>query len=449
MKKKDISFIIFIFIIELVFSMLFPVYQTPDEMAHLQMIYTDMNQSIVVDELYGDFADTTRIIGNYDQKVDIDKYFNTDHKLKNNLKLTLPRLLIIRHLPQSFGILIGHFLELPALFALFLAEFFAICFYAIACAIVLKILPIKKEIMKFIMLLPIVIQQMGSLSYDVVLISLSFIFIAYIMHLKFKKEKITIIDLLIISLLLSSIMCTKIPYILLGLLLIVLPIDKINILGFNKEKIFKYKKILIILFILIMIIVSVIALNTSYGRTIIAFFTHPIELFKILFFTIKSHGTGFAYTLVGNFGWLDTPVSIIYCLFVAVLGFIITFMITNDEKNNKFSRIDKILLFGIFIFIFIILILSLFEWTITMNGINDFSKWSFKTTVNFIKNNIIVIDGIQGRYFVPILPLLCFSFSSSKITGFVNKIHPNVIKIIGFSVVILYMFIIILSRYWI
>src|SRR5574344_1882031 len=178
MKKYLNSYLLFFItylFVGLIFAFLMPTYQVPDEQSHISMIYEELNQNINSHEIYKDFDDTIRITYNKDQKVNKSEYFRFEKKLNNNLKLKIPSIRIIRHLPQAIGIIIGHFFKLPMFIALFLAELLALLFYTLICTLSLKIIPFKKHIMAFIMLLPVSIQQAGSLSYDAVLIPICFL----------------------------------------------------------------------------------------------------------------------------------------------------------------------------------------------------------------------------------------------------------------------------------
>ena len=104
----------------------------------------------------------------------------------------------IRYLPQTIGMTISELFNFPIIFAVTLSEFLAVIFYTFICYLALKKIPIKKEVMMLIMLLPICIQQMGSFSYDMMLNCFSFLFIAYIFHFKFEKERITTKDLFLL-----------------------------------------------------------------------------------------------------------------------------------------------------------------------------------------------------------------------------------------------------------
>lgn len=453
--NREYVFPIIVLIVTFVFSLLFPMYQVPDELKHIQMTYEELGQDFEVYETYCKYFDVIRIAGNPNELVNYGAYFNFDIKATSELKLTFPKLTLIRHLPQSISILIGHLFDLPVIIIVLLGELLAAVTYALSCYVVLKIMPFKHNIMKFIMLLPILIQQMGSFSYDVILISASFIYIAYILYLKFSKKRIILLDFVKIILLLAIMALTKIPYVLLGLLILILPVKKIDIKIFNikiNEKfILKYKKVLLFILALAIIMILYIMTKITIGKTLLAFLINPIGLIKIIIATLISHGTGFIYTIVGNLGWLDIKTSLIFCSFVAISSIIFNFFNYKNEKieKQKFSKIEIAYLVCLFVFLCIIIMLSLFEWTLTTQYlIENYSSWSIKDISNYITNNNMAIDGIQGRYFVPFLPIVCLPIFSERISKKLYKYH-KLFMTIYFIVLIIYLFFKVLFRYWI
>lgn len=453
--NREYIFPLFVFVTLIIFSILFPMYQVPDELRHIQFTYEELGQDYQVYEDYCEYFDVVRMAGNPNEKINYKAYFNFDIKATSKLKLALPKITLIRHLPQALSILIGHLFNLPIIVIVLIGEVLASLTYAFACFITLKLLPFKKIIMKFIMLLPILIQQMGSFSYDVMLISLSFIFIAYIMNLKFNSKKITNLEVIKILLLIVLIALIKIPYILLGMLTLLLPIKKLDLkifkLRINEKFINKNKKLIIISLIFMIILGIFIMSKVSIGRTLLAFFINPIGLIKVLFLTLKSHGTGFIYTLVGNLGWLDIKTSILFCIFVFLSGLIFNFFNYENEKTKKqpFKKIEVIYLVLLFIFLCIIIMLSLFEWTLTTQYlVENYSSFSISDISKYILDNNFAIDGIQGRYFVPLLPIICLPIFNEKVSSKLLK-YSHIYEIIYFSILIIYLFITVLFRYWI
>lgn len=459
-KNLDISkvFLIIGIIFGITFSVLFPLFQIPDEAAHINYTLDEIGAEVSFEEMTNGFGDTSRIIRNYDEKVDIDKYFNLNQDLKE-FKLSVPSVKILRHFPQAIGLLVGKLLKLPVIVVITLCELLAVLFYVFIGYKSLKLMPFKKSIIMFIMLLPICVQQMGSFSYDVVLIAMSFLFISYIMHLKFTKKEINLLDIIKLCGILFVISICKIPYVLLGLLIFLLPLPKLNIklfkLKIDEKFIKKYWKIFIpIIVVFLGLFVFLYLSKISYGKILLACFVKPISSIMMILRSIKYNVSDYIWTIAGRFGWMDTNASIYFVIFICLMSILflfINFKRKNNEleiEKNKFKKWEVVYLEILFLVLFSVIVLSMFEWTLMVTSI-DYSKFSIMDFADFIKTNKITIGGVQGRYFIPILPLLVLPIYWNKFTLFLKKYNPIMIQIIYYIVMFIYLLILILNRYWI
>ena len=77
MKKKSKEtkiykyFTILSLFLGIIFSVLIPLYQVPDEEVHINEIYKFLGEDVDFSKDTNRFGDTERIIRNYDEKVDI------------------------------------------------------------------------------------------------------------------------------------------------------------------------------------------------------------------------------------------------------------------------------------------------------------------------------------------------------------------------------------------
>lgn len=447
----DYKFGLILLIISIIFSIMMPIYQTPDEPAHLQMIYDELNQDINTYEVYANPFKTYEIIWNTKEKIDKKAYFYFDDRLEEKLSFKLPKITIIRHIPQIIAVLISHLFNLNTFFALFLMELFACINYSIICMISLKLMPIKKDMMKFIMLLPICIQQISSLSYDSMLLPMLFLFIAYIFNLKFNKNTINIKDILIGLILLLIIGIIKIPYILFGLLFLLL-IDKINInigkFSFNIDFI-KKNKYTILTIITILIPMSLLVLTKNdFTRGVVAFILSPLEFIKIEYLTFKTFLPHLVYSATGSFAWLNVNASITYCFILIIMLFISYF---NVQNEFKLSRLSKFILILFILVITSLITLSLYAWSIGVAyNICDFNEFNLSEMVRFIKEHSdLVVLGLQGRYYIPLLPLIGLLFNSKRINDILIKIKFKYINILFWVCSYIYIFSLLLNRFWI
>ena len=80
------------------------------------------------------------------------------------------------------------------------------------------------------MLLPMCIQQAALINYDAVLLPLCFLLIAYIFHIKFRvNEVVDLKNIIYIAGILLIIAIVKLPYIVLGGIFFIIPLDKVRI----------------------------------------------------------------------------------------------------------------------------------------------------------------------------------------------------------------------------
>ena len=440
-----------------VFSFLFPLYQIPDEYTHLNMIYSELNMNVnFANEIHG-YGDTARIVGHYDEKVNIHQYIRFNNPLSISEKYQIPSITIIRHFPQFIGLIIGDILSLPVLITITLSEILAVLFYSFIGYKVLKLMPIKKEMMMAIMLLPICIQQMGSFSYDVMLLSMCYLLVAYILYFKFDKECISLKDLLKILIILVVIAIVKLPYAFLGMLIFILPIKKINLnfklFKINGSVIIEHKKKMLYFVIPLVLVLCFfgyqVLKHMYFGRVLLAAIGYPRKSFHMILNTLYVNKFGFIKGLTSEFGWLDTHSSLIFSIFVLVFVFIINFIhFKYDNYKSPFKKWETIYIYGIAVVMIFLLVLAMFDWTATIRGYQNLAKCSILELSN-IMGTIPVIGGVQSRYFVPVIPLILLPMYSKKITSYVSKINMWFLILIYYFVVFMYLFILILCRYWI
>lgn len=456
------TFFIAAIIIGLVFSFLMPISQIPDEQTHINIIYDELNWDINIKTQSdtADFADTARIIRNYDEKVNLSTYFNFKTKAPLPSVLSVPSLKIIRHLPQAIGFVLTTFMRLPLWICLSVAEICALLVYAFFGYLAIKIIPFKKEIMTCIMLLPVCLQEIPSFSYDSFLLSSYFLLFAYILYVKFTKEKFTLLDVLIILSLTFVIAVTKIPYAAIFGLVLTIPIIKIN---FNFG-LFKLEGNFIKKYKIVFSIATIICLGAAFvfaakllpyigeSETFLAALQAKRATIRIIWATTKAYLGQWLTQITGDLGWFDTPVSLAFTVFVvANLLFINLFDFNNTNQmcatKNPFKALEIIWFIIIAGAMFGVTVLSMFGWTMWAYGINV-DEITVAQTAEYIKA-IPVIGGLQGRYFVPIIPVILLPWYFPKVSKQLQKINHRT-YLCGYHVFAsIYLVIVLLNRYWI
>ena len=232
-NRFEKNIVILIFILGIMLSILIPTGQIPDEYTHLTMIGDSVGVKNFSDNIMKSVSiDVERLEQHYEEKIDMSQQKNilTQPPIYTRREM-LPKKLsiaILKHLPATVGIYIGIILGVPGYWVLQLGELFALAFYAYICYIALKLIPIKKTMMAWFMLFPMALQQASSINYDAVLIPMCYLYISYILYLKYNAEEIKLNNTLILLTMWLLITYIKVPYVLLVLLVFLLPLELEN-----------------------------------------------------------------------------------------------------------------------------------------------------------------------------------------------------------------------------
>lgn len=300
----------------------------------------------------------------------------------------------VQYLPQVIGVTTGKVFTNNSLIIFYIGRIFNL----IACISILylaiKKMPYLKKLIFLLAFIPIAIEGFTTLSGDGILIAVSYYFLAYILDIIDKNKKMGIKDYIILLALGIFIAFSKLVYIpLIGLLLLI-PKEKFKS---NKDMVIKLS-IMILVLLTINIIWLKIA-NTyldvyTFGKSkdqISFILSNPYKYLQIFIHSIEVKGIdlflqGFGKYLLWNEVIVNdtlVPVSLI------IVSFIIIFN-ENTKKINK-KLINTIMLFIILLIIALIFTSIFIQWT------------RFGTDI---------IYGVQGRYFLPILPLIFILLSN-------------------------------------
>lgn len=448
----SLVFLIIVVFEGLVYSQIIPFGQVPDEITHYRFMFEETGTVSFFEELRtvvwedGQFYS---IAGHSDVKVEDDQYdevktayFNSKLSL-SSLKINIK---VLRHLPAILGFFLGVILHLPIIGCTFMAELFSLIFFAIMGYIILKIVPVKKDIFMFCMLLPMSLQQGISVNYDAVLNPCCIFLFAYILKLYYQEEKVRWRDLFLILGVLIPIVVTKAPYTLIIFSIFIIPLSKYDLKIKNIDCIKILKKfwpVFVILCILGVVAFVYIGRRNTYVKTVIADviqFKDTIDLFKR---TFKMWGFYYIQQLIGMFGWLDATVSTIFIIFTLTIMTYLNCTTTEDFGEVKLSFVKRIILFIVGVALVLFIYIALQAWTY------DYLDYDIYAGVDKYKEFISQIDfilGVQGRYFIPCLPIILVSVSGEAIRK--NKVSYYVIQAMYYIVSFICIFGLLKARYW-
>lgn len=348
-------------------------------------------------------------INTYEEMNAIDAFISSKRKVVN-IENTSPLITYnqVGYIIPGFFMKVCFLLGFGTTTSLLVSKFSMLLFYSIVVYFAIKIIPRGKRILSVIGLLPTVLFLSTEFSYDSPIIAGVCLFVAkYLSIMENKKEKVDLNNCLILlcSIIFASfIKAIYIPFI---LLLLFIPMNKFN--NDKQARIFKIGTILIFIMIVLTFVLPNVSGgdglgdirggNTSTSQQIHNIIEHPLGYAELLKDTAGYH---FLNYLIGrplliNYSYVGSPFydDNLYFLLVCVL----LFVIFTDSYKNKISKKDNIIrLFNVVLVLGIIVLI----WTALY--------------ASFTPVGETVINGVQARYFIPLIPpLALITLTNTKI----------------------------------
>jgi len=437
LKKPERIFLIIGSVFGLLSAFLMPALTIPDEGAHFWMSYSmfSKNEQIPKDLLISAedssafLKDGAYSLKVYQQKVDFE---GDSFQLNYSKKITINSVnnsryvssLDISRIPQAVGVLVGKAIY-PSIGVMSITgRLFNLAFFIAAIYFVIRRVRHGKLAIAFLALFPMIIHQAGSMSYDVINIVAVFAWVGLMINLFTQTSSITKKQIAKIIFVGAILVLTKpTNAILLGLL----PFLPSTL--YKNTKIFQQlrktiprfainKRVLwIISGILLIPILAFAALVADAYLNIYGISSRMFVqvLFNTFFQTnINTQLDPIVTTgIVGHFGWLwyKLPEWLVF-VHLAVFGLILL-----GQKTPQISRR------------FAVVSLSLFALSVAAIVLGMYFLWTLDPKV--AGPSAIFIQGMQGRYFTPLLILLVpvFAYLQRYIKLDINQTLLTVIAI--------------------
>lgn len=424
--------IIGVFGIGVLYSIVFTPYSAPDEPKHFATAYHLSNLMMFDKEDMKDgyvYMRKSDVEAEWTLCPDANTYlFATDHMtstVENEKVLyTGGQVLNVKniymYIPSALGISIGRILHLNTVWTVELGRIFSLLFFCIALWCTLKITPVGKNIFASIAFFPMVLEQMTSYSYDVFVISGYFLYIAYMLRFIYGEEKIEKKQITILGVLTLIMAPCKAIYVCTAGMVLLLA-----------RKVSKQKFMLLLGTVFAAIVISNMWANWNTVRNLLGinqpavvqevdeeteektvqqleegqvlqyyslsdFTNNPKELIMIFVRTAKASLFSYGVTMVGyRLGWLEIPVSIIIIMLFIVIAIMSASTVSDKENMVKVHVSHRVLYMLICCGVGILAMLSML------------TGWTPKGSE--------VIQGVQGRYFLPVAVLAFFMFKSNRL----------------------------------
>ena len=305
------------------------------------------------------------------------------------------------YFPQTLGMLLGRALEVNPEWLYMLGRIFNLLFYAICIWLSVKIAPIGKGVIALVALYPMAMELAASLNSDTYTIALAFLAFAQYLRIAYSEKPAGGLSLLLLLLTMALLGPPKVVFIPIFMLAFFLP-----------GRCFSTKRIAVLYRILVALLCFVVAFIAFYvyshradggvpivtlpGNPVIYTFpdliADPVLFAKTCKHTIEIYFEFYLHSMIGSgLGWLEIYINKILIDVFLALSIVGAFRIRKGGNLPPASTDQTLLLRDRIQFPVIFLIAALGTAIIMYVSWTPVGSWQ--------------IDGIQGRYFLPVWPL--------------------------------------------
>lgn len=433
-----------------VFLLLIPPFQINDEPAHYYKAYVVSQGQLIPEKTGGvagfyvpeslekTVATYYPMVNKYEVKQNSSSYASTVNLPVNpNNRVYVEKEMYtlvyppLPYLASGLVMALASLLGTSPLILMYLGRIINLLVWLLMVYLAIKITPVHKWVFLLLALMPMTLFEAASLSADSFNLGLSFLTIAFFFKLAFeeKKKRVEKRDLLFLLALLAMLSLSKVGYALLLILFFLIPSYKFA----NKKRMIS--QFFLVLTLPVVFIAGIwnylfkdlyISMPPAWAAASIpgqiAFISSsPLNFLQIIAHTLIEK-QGFLVSFVGIFGWNELPLPNI----VVILYLIVTVVVAVADNKSmiKINPKQKLVAFITFFAMFFLVIL--YEY------------------VTFTPVGLDIIYGVQGRYFIPVAPLLFLLFypNQDQINLWGHKINFKLrekfpILIVLFSIVIL------------
>ena len=330
-----------------------------------------------------------------------------DYEKAQSLHAPVNTIPSVYFLPAT-GITVARIMGLNSIYLVLFGRMANLILFILFGTLGIYFLPKFKEFIFLVSLLPTTIELAASYSYDAVMISSMIFFVSYVVFLAHEKKEFDIKDLVIVSLIAGLVLPCKMVYFPMLLMLFSIPLYKFKFRGKVDGKIKKENIAFFLASAVVVLLSWVFAMYLVNRSTVVGYSTsntsslewageesytigyllhNKLKAVKLFYNTLLLQLEYYHKTMFGAYlGHADDVVGIPYIGFL-VLNIGIIFSVFGETKEKQLLVKERVLTgISIFFVIFLVLLSMLIAWTPISSEF---------------------IEGVSGRYFIPVLlPLL-------------------------------------------
>lgn len=424
-KKTDLAmaFLVMSLILGFIYTILIPPYFTPDEEYHFSVAYA--NSSRILGEQMTDEEGNVLL-----RETDYNYYMSYIDSGGYNLSKTsymaemrgvlkdsdtvstngdgqffvrkMPGKTGVVYIPQILGITMARVINLNGALLFLLGRVMALVTYSGLMCLAIRLMPFGKILLFLIGLFPMTIELAASYNYDALLLPICFLTISYLFFLAYRAKRVGLKDFCVLAIMLLFICLIKYIYAVIFILGLLIPAKKF---GSPCRKIYMAIGIIVVgMFFVGITNFDMFFNNSGQGEaqlswttdakyTLNTFLNNPDHGIGILIRTFERKSDYYIGGAVGQtLGWLNFGISsLLLCGYILLL-FLGTLKVDGTYTMNLPSKICCV--------IYCIIMMGLIYVSLLFDHTREISY---------------VVEGIQGRYFLPIFPVFFCALDNNTI----------------------------------
>lgn len=310
------------------------------------------------------------------------------------------------YIPQALGVSLARVLKLDSLWLAYMGRFCNLLFFVAVTWLAMKKLPFGKEVLFGVSVLPMTLHLSATFSYDVWIMAWIFYFTSYCLYLTYDAVQVKIRDVLVLTLVMALVGPCKMVYgVFMGLCLLI-PVRKFG--GWRKWLL--SAGCVLGAWALAMAVINGRTVSTyvapetenyivwaeETGYTLGTLLHQPYQTLRIFFNTIMWQAEQYHLTMIGAYlGNLDPVLDVPYVLVMAFTAGLLYLAFRKPGEALVLTGGKR-----------------LWVWMLCLScaGATMLSMLLAWTPLSSQ-----VISGVQGRYFLPFLPVLLMSFKNDTL----------------------------------
>ena len=437
--KKHWAFLAVLLAASCLYTMVLPPYSSPDEEGHFNSAYRMVNRW----DGYGDKDFEYRTFykrGSDKSKVFEEKYTtpltydyiyeNFGEKCTDSEFAAFPESWLVTdfkgvYFVGALAIKLSHILGLGYVGMMYLGRLFNLLFFGICTFFAIKITPVGKEIFMTLALLPITLHLSNSFSRDVFVFSMGFLFTAYLLYLMAQKESYKWWQLGILAVICVLLAPSKFIYAAMCLAVLLLDAKKVPLLNRIKWPLKIHPLVIaavgaaVLLPVMVKIYLGkdpefiwrifpmaplevLLEVRPQEPFSPVLMLQNPVYSLKLILNTLYCNGAYYIKSLVGGvLGYNNVIISDAFIIIMLIIMFVSVLSSVNDSYTLK--KHEKITFGGIVLIVFGLVLFTCLSWTFV---------------------SMDTLYGLQGKYLLPVMPMLLIALKSKTIIAKRDLFRP-------------------------